>query len=307
MSRLADDALATQLRATLPEAILGTPWDVRIVDRIEHSGADFYSGVVRVHETWLQSIHKMRLSHVTRHYPLAIGSFEEVEPQLVPHSGYTECRCRPVTVARAITIQRSFSGGYFTGALTVGEAFVARSKEGDDVFADRNRETAIRGVMTALHSRAWRRLADVRTLADLRDLALGIVTKMGSQRRYDADTCISLLPYDDLLPKAAAGKLRYYEKLGIYPQEGVPLPVLKQECADAIVVMQRDGILSLLLRLSFDISKLQNSFSENRATNDNSRRDELTDEEAALLASATLPGQQAFTIRSGGIRPLTFR
>ena len=71
--------------------------------------------------------------------------------------------------------------------------------------------------------------------------------------------------------------------------------------------MQRDGILSLLLRLSFDISKLQNSFSENRATNDNSRRDELTDEEAALLASATLPGQQAFTIRSGGIRPLTFR
>src|SRR5207237_9178389 len=93
-------------------------------------------------------------------------------------------------------------------------------------------------------------------------------------------TCISLLPYDDLLPKAAAGKLRYYEKLGIYPQEGVPLPVLKQECADAIVVMQRDGILSLLLRLSFDISKLQNSFSENRATNDNSRRDELSDEEA---------------------------
>ncbi|KQT12901.1 MULTISPECIES: hypothetical protein [unclassified Bradyrhizobium] len=291
MSRLADDALATQVRAALPETILGTPWDVRIVNHIEQSGADFYSGVVRVHETWLQSIHKTRLSYVTRHYPLAIGPFEEAEPQLVPHSGYTECRCRPVTAARAITIQRSFAGGQFTGALTVGEAFVARSKEGHDVFADRNCEIAIRGVMTAYHSRAWRRLADVRALADLRDRALGILTTIGSRRPYDADTCISLLPYDDLLPKAISGRLRYYEKLGIYPREGVPFPVLKQECADAVVVMQRDEILSLLLRLSFDISELQNSLAENRAASGNSISNGLTDEEFALLASADLLSQ----------------
>lgn len=291
MSRLANDTLATQVRATLPQTILGNPWDVRIVDHIEQSGANFYSGVVRIHKTWLQSIHKKHLSYVSRHYPLAIGPFEEAEPQLVPHGGYTECRCRPVTAARAMTIQRSFARGKFTGALTVGEAFVARSKEGHDVFADRNRAIAIRGVMTALHSRTWRRLANARALADLRNRALGVLTTMGSQRPYDAGTCISLLPYDDLLPNAIVGKLRSYEKLRIYPQEGIPFAVLKQECADAVVVMQRDEILSLLLRLSFDISELQKSFTENRAASGNSIRNGLTDEEFAFLASADLLSQ----------------
>ncbi len=288
MSRLANDTLATQVRATLPPTILGNPWDVRIVDHIEQSGADFYSAEVRIHKAWLQSIHKTRLSYVTKHYPLAIGSFEEAEPQLVPHGGYTECRRRPVTTARAITIQRSFAGGQFTGALTVGEAFVARSKEGHDVFADRNRAMAIRGVMNALHSRAWRRLADARALPDLQDRALVILAAMGSQGPYNGDDRISLLPYDNLLPKATSDKLRYYEKLGIYPQEGVPFPVLKQECADAVGVMQRDEILSLLLRLSFDISELQKSFTENRTASANSIRNGLTDEEFAFLASADL-------------------
>lgn len=283
MSRLADEALASAVRATLPQTIFGTPWDVRLADDIDHAGADFYSGVVRVHETWLQSIHKSRLSYVTRHYPLAIGPFEEAEPQLIPHNGCTECRRRPVTVGRAITIQRSFAGGQFSGALTVGEAFIARSNEDHDMFADRNREIAIKGVMTALHSRAWKRLADARALTELRDLALGVVTRMGSQRPYDASTCICLLPYDRLLPSATADKLRYYEGLQIYPQEGIPFPVLRQECADAIVFMERDEILSLLLRLSFDISELQNSFVGNNGDSGDLSSNRLTDEEFALL------------------------
>ena len=137
--------------------------------------------------------------------------------------------------------------------------------------------------MTALHSRAWTRLAEVRALADLRGGALDILAKMGSQRPYDAANCISLAPYEDLLPKVTIGKLRYYESLRLYPREGIPFPVLKEECAEAISLMGREAIVRLLLRLAFDISNRQNSFAEQDRARVEAIVTDLADDELALL------------------------
>jgi hypothetical protein len=163
---------------------------------------------------------------------------------------------------RAITIQRDFGAGQFTGALIVGEAFIAKSENGGELFADRNRHNAIRGALSVGHSEAWSRRAAAQATADLQEKARGLLSDIDSRRRYDANDCISLAPYEGLLPKDRISRLRYYERLRLYQQRGIPFPVLKEECNEAILEMERDDVLSLLLRLAFDISCLQSSFAE---------------------------------------------
>jgi hypothetical protein len=83
MSKPASNDLSDRVRRALPSAISGLPWNVRTVEEFHEAGADLYAGVVRVHETWLESIYEAGLFHVTKHYPLAVGPFEEADPQLL--------------------------------------------------------------------------------------------------------------------------------------------------------------------------------------------------------------------------------
>jgi hypothetical protein len=266
MSKPAGDFVANKVRLILPGTIPGVPWNVRIVEGVDEAGADLYTGVVRVHETWLESIYETRLFHVTRHYPLAVGPFEESDPQLVLNNGWLQSRRRPALTCRAITIQRDFAAGKFTGALFVGEAFIAKSEDGGELFADRNRENAISGALSVGHSEAWPRRATAQASADLRKRAREILANFDSRRSYDANDPIPLAPYDGLLPNDRISKLRYIEGLRLYQQGGIPFPVLKEECAEGILDMKQGDILSLLLRLAFDVSDLQASFAERAVT-----------------------------------------
>lgn len=256
MSEPASETVTNLVRKSLPKPIVGKRWRVRVVDHFNDAGAELYAGVVYVHNSWLESVYKAGLSHVTMHCPLAVQPFAEVDDVegmlLLPDLGLA-------TVCRAITIGHTFSRGLFSGVLTVGEAHIARSYDGQ-LIADRSRIAVIKKVLKAIRSKAGRLQYEARQLVKLRNAALELVTNTGSGRPYDFAQLVPLVPYERLLPPGPLEVLRAYHKKQIYPPEGLPFPVIRQQCVDAIPNMERSGILSLIVQLAFDISQLQASF-----------------------------------------------
>jgi hypothetical protein len=255
MRKSTSDDLAELVRQILPKPILGKSWHVHVVDKFDDAGAELYGGVVYVHSTWLESIWNTGLSYVTRHHPLAVQPFMDANPELVLRNGLPAFDRRPATVCRAITIERSYSRGLFTGGMTIGEAFIARSCDGLWQYADRDRNRAIRQALRAARSKEGRDRYEAYRLVDLRNRAQQLVLNIGSQRTYDCGALVPLAPYEQLLPPKVVDLLQLYHKQRIYPPQGLPFPVIWAQAVEAIPDMNRDKIVDLVLRLAFDLPK----------------------------------------------------
>ncbi|MDU6750901.1 MAG: hypothetical protein E6447_24960, partial [Bradyrhizobium sp.] len=143
--------LVDLVRAALPALSGGLPWDVRLVDHLGDAGAEPELGTVRIHKNWRTSIHEPRLAHVTRHYPLAIEPFDVVDPREVLERHRMQWRQHRVMMCRAVTLEREWRGGRFTGNLIAGPAFIARVEENQPV-AHWHPAQAVAAALTAARS-----------------------------------------------------------------------------------------------------------------------------------------------------------
>lgn len=287
MCKPASKTLANLVRKTLPEPLVAKRWQVRIVNDFDAAGAELYTGVVYVHASWFTSVYKARLNHVTKHCPLAVQAFAEVDDV----EGLLLLRdSTAVTVCRAITIEHTYSRGLFTGALTIGEAFIARSHDGHELYADRNRNVAIKKVLKAIRSKTGRQQYEARQLIGLRDSARQLVTNIGLERRHDQQELVPLAPYTQLLPPFSLKLLRLYHRRKIYPPGVLPFCIIRSQCLEAIPNLERDDILSLVIQLAFDISRLQAKFAERNDFAKQAAQIQLSDDELSALVEVLAIG-----------------
>ncbi|MGH6709129.1 MAG: hypothetical protein ACREEK_09180 [Bradyrhizobium sp.] len=239
--------LADMVRAALPVLPGGLPWDIRFVDHFGDAGAEPELGIVRIHKNWRPSIHEPGLAHVTRHHPLAIEQFELVDPRVVLERLRMQWRQHRVVMCRAITLEREWWGGRFTGKLIAGPAFIAKV-EGDQPIAHWQPAQAVAAVLTAARSK---QRADSRRLAKLRKDAGELLDALASTPQY-LGLDLPVAPYASLLP-------------GLWRRrrtEGIPFLTLKDACYHQIGRMDRQSILKLLLQLGFDIAEQRALFAK---------------------------------------------
>lgn len=239
--------LADLVRAALPVLPGGLPWDVRFVDHFGDAGAEPELGIVRIHKNWRASIHEPGLVHVTRHYPLAVEPFDVVDPREVLERYRMQWRQHRVMMCRAITLEREWWGGRFTGNLIAGSAFIARVEE-DQPVAHWHPAQAVAVALTAARSR---RRADSRRLVKLRKDARDLLDALASTPQY-IGLDLPVAPYASLLP-------------GLWHRrrtESLPFLTLKDACYHKIGRMDRQSILKLLLQLGFDIAEQHTLFAK---------------------------------------------
>lgn len=253
MSKPASRATAKLVCQTLPKPLFADQWNVRVVENFEDVRAELFAGTVYVHSTWTKSVFDARLAHVTKHYPLAVGPFREVNPMLLG-ARWPKSRMKQAFVSHAITIERSRWRGQFTGALTVGEAFIARAADGDEQYADRYCNRAIEEVAQAVRSKARQRAEG---LIELQDQARQFLGSIDARYFLDSGGLVPLNRYERLLPESSLQALRRYHARHVRPRRGVPLRVIQSQCFEAIRNMQPNDIQTLLLQLAADFSKLQ--------------------------------------------------
>jgi len=253
MSKPASGAIARLVRQTLPKPILADQWDVRVVERVEDVGAELFAGIVYVHRTWPESVLQAQLAHVTRHYPLAVEPSQTVDPALLG-GGWPSTRAKQAFVSRATTLELSFLRGHFTGALTVGEAFIVRAADGNERYADRDCNRAIEEVAQAVRSSARQHAKDS---TDLHDQAREFLRAVDTRYFLDTGRLVPLKAYKRLLPAISLHALQRYHARHIHPRRGVPLRIIRSECFEAIRGMRENDIHNLLHQLAMDFSKLQ--------------------------------------------------
>jgi hypothetical protein len=228
------------VRTALPALPRGLPWDVRLVDHIGDAGAEPELGIVRIHKNWRTSIHEPGLGHVTRHYPLAVEPFDVVDPRAVLERYRMQWRQHRVMMCRAITLEREWWAGRFTGNLIAAPAFIARVEE-DQPVAHWHPAQAVAAALTVARSR---QRADSRRLVKLRKDARELLDRLAAIQQY-AGLDLPVAPYTFLLP----GLWR------LKGTESIPFVTLKGLCCDQIERMSRQAILKLLLQLGFDVAE----------------------------------------------------
>jgi len=239
--------LADLVRAALPVLPGGPPWDVRFVDHFGDAGAELELGIVRIHKNWLPSIHEPGLGHVTRHHPLAIEPFELVDPRVVLERLRMQWRQHRVVMCRAITLEREWWGGRFTGKLIAGPAFIAKVEEHQPV-AHWHAAKAVAAALTAARSK---QRAESRRLVKLRKDAGELLDTLASTPQY-LDFDLPIAPYASLLP-------------GLWRRrrtESIPFLMLKDACYHQIGRMDRQSILNLLFQLGFDLAEQRTLFAK---------------------------------------------
>ncbi|MDU1692099.1 MAG: hypothetical protein E6848_21185 [Bradyrhizobium sp.] len=232
--------LVDLVRADLTALSGGLPWDVRLVDHLGDAGAEPELGTVRIHKNWRTSIHEPRLAHVTRHYPLAIEPFDVVDPREVLERHRMQWRQHRVMMCRAVTLEREWRGGRFTGNLIAGPAFIARVEENQPV-AHWHPAQAVAAALTAARSKQQ---AESRHLAKLRRNARAFLDELVAAPRF-LGLDLPVAPYRSLVP--GLWRLRR--------TESIPFLTLKDTICDQIGRMDRDGILKLLLQLGLDLAE----------------------------------------------------
>lgn len=253
MSHSEKNTIADLVRQCLPAPILANQWDVRFVDNFGDVGAELFSGIVYVHSNWLESIFDAKLAQVTRHHPLAVEPVGEVAPALLG-SRWPKSRSKRAFLTRAVTIESSFYGGHFTGALTVGEAFIVRTADGGDQYADRDRHLAIEKLAGVVRSKAYLPPDD---LTALRNRARQFLIEIDTRYFLDSGKSVLLKSYKRLLPAHNVQALRLYLKRQNSRRRELPLRIARSQCLAAIRDMRREEILNLLLQFAFDVSTSQ--------------------------------------------------
>ncbi|WP_371422308.1 hypothetical protein [Tardiphaga sp.] len=237
--------LINLVRKVLPACPTKPAWDVRLVDRFDAAGAEPEQGIVRIHKNWLKIIHEPGLAHVTRHYLLAVEPFSVVDPREVMERYHMQWRQHLVLMSKAVTIEREWQAGRFTGNLIAGHAFIARVDESEVVA----HWLPTQAVATALTAARSRQRFDARRLLKLRRDARSLLDTLASNPKY-AHVDLSVAPYAALLPM-----LSRYRRT-----PSIPFLILKGICYDQIPSLDRQRILKLLLQLGYDVAEQSNLF-----------------------------------------------
>lgn len=232
--------LVDLVRAALPARPGGLSWDVRLVDHFDEAGAEPELGNVCIQKSWRTSIHEPGLAHVTRHYPLAVKPFDVVDPREVLERCRMQWRQHRVVMGKAITLEREWRDGRFTGKLIAGTAFIARADDEKPIAHWHPAEA----VAAALRAARSKQRAESRHLAKLRKDTCELLDRLALRPQYlGLDLPVS--SYTSLLP----GRWRFGRT------ESIALDRLKDALCDQIWRMDRDTILKLLLQLGHDLAE----------------------------------------------------
>jgi hypothetical protein len=248
-----DPELSALIGRVLPRPSNVVPWTVQLVDRFEQVSAnvDGKYAVVRIHATWRQDIYERGLTHVARHYPLALERIDFSSPEIVntidPRS------LDRVNLWRAITLERGYRGGRFTGELSVGEAYIAQTFDRLGLFAGHFPMGTIR---KALHERRSK-LHAIKVASKLahfhRAKTSELLKFQFARRKYDGSHTVSLDAFRTLLPS------RVLRALEMYGQGRVPLVELQRHSIDAVLEISGSLLPTLIYRLDVAIAHAEHS------------------------------------------------
>ena len=218
-------------------------WRVQLVDRFEDVDAriDHTSAVVRVQPTWRRTIYETGLAHVTRHYPLALEWVDFRSPDV--RDSVDPRVFKRVNLWRAVTIERGYHGGLFTGELSLGQAYVAQTLDQLGLFADLFPATTVRMALSERRSKL-RAIKTTNIMTRQHRIELNELLKVRlSRRKYDVSHTVSLESFRTLLPS------RVIRALELYGSEGVPLVELERKSADAVFEISENLLPSLVYQL----------------------------------------------------------
>lgn len=248
MPARANSEFSALIGRVLPKSPNAVPWTVQLVDRIDHVDAsiDCTSAVVRIQPTWRQAIYEAGLARVTRHYPLAL---ERIDFRSSDVQGAIDPRvCNRVNLWRAVTIERGYHGGLFTGELSVGEAYVAQTFDRFGLFADVSLAATVRKALCERRSKL-RAIEAKSRMALLHRAKISALLKVRlSQRKYDVSHTVALDSFRALLPS------RMLRALELYNQGEVPLVELERHSIDAVLEISESLLPTLIYQLDVAIA-----------------------------------------------------
>ncbi len=243
MNDLADRDLSELVRKVLPRPCSTREWQVEVVDKVEETSSCQQAATVRIHRSWRETIYKIGLQYVTRHYPLALEPIENKDEHMML---WRDQRFR---LWRGITIEHEYRYGKFTGKLTQGPAFIAQTLDGLGLYADEDCACAARKALSARRKKLWKENSDKCTLATLRNQFRELLSnRLKINRGYPGKHYVSLTPYRGLLPSAII------DTLILYGEGRAPLIELENASVDAVLKISRKDIPTLLYQLDFDIN-----------------------------------------------------
>jgi hypothetical protein len=249
----ADPELSALVGRVLPKLPGAGSWTVQLVNRFEDVDAsvDCTSAIVRIQSTWRQAVYEPGLAHVARHYPLALQPIDFRSPEV--RDTIDPRRFKRVNLWRAITIERAYRGGLFTGELSLGQAYVAQTFDRLGLFAHLLPATTVRKALSERRSRL-RAIEAATRMTRLRRAKISELIKVRlSQRKYEASHVVALEPFRALLPS------RILRVLEIYGSEGVPLVELERKAADAIFDISENLLPSLVYQLDVAVRHAERS------------------------------------------------
>lgn len=243
MYDLADRDLSELVRKVLPRPSPTREWRVEVVDKVEETSSCQQEATVRIHRSWRETIYKIGLQYVTRHYPLAMEPIEIKDEHMIL---WRDQRFR---LWRGITIEHEYRHGKFNGKLTQGPAFVAQTLDGLGLYADEDCACAARMALSARRKKLWKENSDECTLAILRSQFRELLSnRIKTNRGYPGKHYVSLTPYYGLLPSAII------DTLILYGEGRAPLFELENASVDAVLRMPWNDVHALLYQLDFDIN-----------------------------------------------------
>jgi hypothetical protein len=253
MSIPADPELSALIGQVFPKLPNAVPWTVQLVDRFEDVDAnvDCTPAVVRVQSKWRQEIYERGLAHVTRHYPLALKQIDFGSPEV--GATINPRALNRVTLWRAITIERGYYGGRFTGELSFGEAYVAQTFDRHVSFAHPLPGAAIHGALSEQRSKSRATEATNRMMRLHRTKISELLEVRLSQRRYDASHTVALDLFRTLLPP------RMLRALELYGSAGVPLVELERWSIDAVLEISESLLPTLIYQLDMAVAHAEGS------------------------------------------------
>ncbi|MDO8981317.1 MAG: hypothetical protein Q7V17_19030 [Afipia sp.] len=253
MSTPADPELSALVGRVFPKPPNAVPWTVQLVDRFEQVEAsiDRTCAVVRVQPTWRQAIYEVGLAHVTRHYPLTLERIDFRSPDV--GGAIDPGVFNRVNLWRAITIERGYHGGLFTGELSVGEAYVAQTFDRFGLFADVFPVTTVRRALCDRRSKL-RAIEATSRMARLHRTKISEFLKVRlSQRKYDVSHTVALDSFQTLLPS------RMLRALELYGQGEVPLVELERYSINAVLEISDSLLPTLIYQLDVAIAHAERS------------------------------------------------
>jgi hypothetical protein len=276
MSELADESLTQLVQNTLPRLGATRMWRVEVVDRVDKAWASRRTATVRVHRSWRETIYGARLQSITRHYPLALKRIPVDDERM------RYWRDQRFKLWRAITIEQVYSGGRFTGELSVGRAFVAQTSDGFGTCADEDCVTAAREALSQSRSEQKDRLASERMVASARDGLRDLLFNRANNYSGYGGFLVSLDPYRHVLPAWTTKTLARHD------EANVPLYAIEKESAVAVSEMPLENIFHLLYQLDQDVcaarASIVDAYHASLTSDVCGESRDLTSEEATVLA-----------------------